>query len=129
MRYTEGDARVGKRDATAGYGGERTRERGDNSERRSESDLERRREAGRQRRSGSKSIKCPAKTFSALYKISASSFIRLHPSLNFMPRSHSFVTVFPVYTFAGLFFPIVIRFSFTLKVKTFLSFVKVNFGI
>lgn len=36
---------MGKRDATAGHGDERTREGGDNSERRSESDLERRRGA------------------------------------------------------------------------------------
>lgn len=35
-------------------------------------------EPGQRRRSGSKSIKCPAKTFSALYKISASSFVRLY---------------------------------------------------
>lgn len=87
-----------------GTGGERMKEGGDNSERRSESDLERRREAGRQRRSGSKSIKCPAKTFSALYKISTSSFIRLHPFLNFPPHSRSFATVFPVYIFSKPFF-------------------------
>lgn len=37
---------MGKRDAAAGHGDERTREGGDNSERRSESDLERRRGAG-----------------------------------------------------------------------------------
>lgn len=119
---------MGKRDATAGYGGERTREGGDNSERRSESDLERRREAGRQRRSGSKSIKCPAKTFSALYKISASPFIRLHPSLNFMPHSRSFATVFSrLYIRQAIFsnsYPFLVYFK---RVKTFLSLAKVNF--
>lgn len=37
------------------------------------------RSPGAERRSGSKSIKCPVKTFSALYKISTSFFIRLCP--------------------------------------------------
>lgn len=82
-------------------------------------------EPGQRRRSGSKSIKCPAKTFSALYKISASSFVRLQFT---SPRSRRQRFSSLVYS-PSQFFPTAIRFSFTFKVaKTFPSFAKVNFG-